>query len=234
MKPSQKYLIRELQSLGRVRVLDFACSKGKLWDRSPANAEMFGCDIRLTPEMAERIKGREDRFRLSVDPARIPFEDSTFDIVFANSAFEHVRPIAEIVAECARVLKPGGRLIAVFPCKTVIYEPHIGVPLAQLSPAGRFRRFWCKIWYLIANREKFRTGEHVRADEYLTRCTNYLFAGQYQKMFRAHFDSTKIITRDLVRLSGRHSFLPTWLVSRLYALGIDAKVSSSRDQAAKQ
>jgi SAM-dependent methyltransferase len=47
---------------------------------------------------------------------RFPYPDSHFDFVFATSLFTHLLPSAmqNYIAESARVLKPGGRLLATF------------------------------------------------------------------------------------------------------------------------
>lgn len=39
---------------------------------------------------------------------RLPYADATFDLVFNNSALEHIENIDSTLAEIARVLKPGG------------------------------------------------------------------------------------------------------------------------------
>lgn len=47
---------------------------------------------------------------------RFPFDDATFDFVFLTSVFTHMYPedVAHYTAEIARVLKPGGRLLATY------------------------------------------------------------------------------------------------------------------------
>jgi SAM-dependent methyltransferase len=210
MKPSQTYFIQELAKSPGAAVLDFACSTGALWDYVPAGTRMHGCDLRLDHRLAPRIKGREDCFRISTDPARIPFDDRMFDIVFANSAFEHVQPLREIVAECARVLKPGGRLIAVFPCKTVIVEPHVHLPFASWLPAGRLRHAYCT----------FMRGPDKKGDAYLRENTHHRRYGTYMRILREHFDC-RDIAPELVRIAGGIP-LPSWFVSRFYATAVDA------------
>ena len=41
----------------------------------------------------------------------IPFSDSTFDVVTCRMAAHHFNSVPEFLAECARVLLPGGRLV---------------------------------------------------------------------------------------------------------------------------
>jgi SAM-dependent methyltransferase len=45
----------------------------------------------------------------------LSFPDARFDVLFSNDVFEHVPDIQRTLAEAARVLKPGGRLIATMP-----------------------------------------------------------------------------------------------------------------------
>jgi SAM-dependent methyltransferase len=44
---------------------------------------------------------------------RLPFDDQSFDLVFARAVLHHTRDLAAACREFYRVLKPGGRLIAV-------------------------------------------------------------------------------------------------------------------------
>ena len=46
---------------------------------------------------------------------RLPFAESTFDIITSYDVFEHVHDLDKVFDECMRVLKPGGRLLAIFP-----------------------------------------------------------------------------------------------------------------------
>ncbi len=45
----------------------------------------------------------------------LPYEPGTFDYVFTHDVMEHVRDVKQVMGECLRVLKPGGRLFCVFP-----------------------------------------------------------------------------------------------------------------------
>jgi SAM-dependent methyltransferase len=44
---------------------------------------------------------------------KLPFEDGQFDVVFARAALHHVSNLPAVARELHRVLKPGGRLVAV-------------------------------------------------------------------------------------------------------------------------
>src|SRR6204780_4858316 len=72
----------------------------------------------LTPESMSRVSARLrlrglPYQRLELGSAlSLPFPDDSFDIVFSHGVLDHVPDIVQAQKEIARVLKPGGRLIA--------------------------------------------------------------------------------------------------------------------------
>ena len=82
----------------------------------------------------ERLLG--DRI-LRVPPgAALPFPDASFDAVVSNQVFEHIPDLGPVAAELARVLAPGGLLVAVFPTREILVEPHLKAPLVHWFPPG--------------------------------------------------------------------------------------------------
>jgi 2-polyprenyl-3-methyl-5-hydroxy-6-metoxy-1,4-benzoquinol methylase/uncharacterized protein YbaR (Trm112 family) len=56
----------------------------------------------------------------------LPWPDATFDVVVADSVFEHVGDPALALRECWRVLRPGGHLVAWSPNRfTIARDPHV-------------------------------------------------------------------------------------------------------------
>jgi SAM-dependent methyltransferase len=45
----------------------------------------------------------------------LPFADDSFDSIISYDVFEHVQDLPRVLAECCRVLRPGGHLYALFP-----------------------------------------------------------------------------------------------------------------------
>jgi 2-polyprenyl-3-methyl-5-hydroxy-6-metoxy-1,4-benzoquinol methylase len=55
---------------------------------------------------------------------RIPYDDE-FDLLFCEDVLEHVEDPASVLAECRRVLRPGGLLIALFPSFRMLDAHHL-------------------------------------------------------------------------------------------------------------
>ena len=49
------------------------------------------------------------------DATHLSLPDAHYDLIVSNDVFEHVPSPIDAFSECARVLKPGGRIIATFP-----------------------------------------------------------------------------------------------------------------------
>ncbi len=103
-------------------VLDVGCgAAGKtLYYASRGARKVCGIDTveHYREEAMElaREKKLEDRFEFIVgDASKMPFEDDFFDTIIMNDAMEHVARPGDVLSECRRVLKPGGRLYINFP-----------------------------------------------------------------------------------------------------------------------
>ena len=58
------------------------------------------------------------------DVMRMPFRDGTFDAVGAFDVLEHCEPESDALAEAARVLRPGGRLLLAVPAYAWAWSSH--------------------------------------------------------------------------------------------------------------
>lgn len=102
--------------------LDVGCGR-QLVPRWMAGGEAIEAKLRSTaklivgvdPDIAALGDNRSCHARLKTDSAKLPFADSSFDLVTANMVFEHVEAPLELLTEIRRVLKPGGRLIVLTP-----------------------------------------------------------------------------------------------------------------------
>ena len=73
--------------------------------------------IDLNPREIALCAGRNGLYgRLAcMDARRLIFADGVFATVFANCVMEHIPDLPRVLAECRRVLRPGGALIATVP-----------------------------------------------------------------------------------------------------------------------
>ena len=89
-------------------MLDLGCGRNvELASYRTAQREIWGVDVQAHPQLSHA-----EWFRLLDAAGTIPFPDGYFDLVTACWVLEHVREPRRFVAEVERVLRPGGRLIA--------------------------------------------------------------------------------------------------------------------------
>jgi len=107
---------RKFDLRGRKRILDVGSGAGQivghLLKYADRDATITGCDI--SPEMLRRARGRlkSDRPQfLTADLTRLPFADAAFDCITCGYVLEHLPEARLGLAELARVLAPGGRML---------------------------------------------------------------------------------------------------------------------------
>lgn len=71
------------------------------------------CDLSFDMLAARRAAPRAPRTQ--ADGAALPYADASFDGVYCINVLEHAPEPEKLIAEAARVLKPGGRFVAVTP-----------------------------------------------------------------------------------------------------------------------
>jgi ubiquinone/menaquinone biosynthesis C-methylase UbiE len=98
------------------QILDVGCGTGyllgRLAARAPQAAALAGIDA--APAMIEvaRTAVTDDRLRFVVGTAeRLPWPSGTFDLVVSTTSFDHWADQRVGLAQCARVLAPGGCLV---------------------------------------------------------------------------------------------------------------------------
>ncbi|HAX42864.1 MAG TPA: class I SAM-dependent methyltransferase [Bryobacteraceae bacterium] len=104
-----RFVLETLGPLGSGRALDAGCGKGRfariVRERNP-EATIVAMDLAVS--MLQFAS--PDLTRVAGSLLALPFQDDSFDGVYATESLEHAVDIEAAVAGLCRVLKPGGRL----------------------------------------------------------------------------------------------------------------------------
>lgn len=93
----------------RKTFLDHCCGDGLFASIAWNNAALIaGCDVSESAIGWARQLGIYKQLDICDASRTLPYDDNSFDIVFNNSALEHILNIDSVLKEVARVLKPGG------------------------------------------------------------------------------------------------------------------------------
>jgi len=106
-------LLELLAAQPEERILDIGCGTGHLTAKiATRGAEVMGID--RSPEMVRQAREAYPEIRFEVaDATKIPL-DGGFDAVFSNATLHWIKEPEQVAAEIARLLRPGGRLVAEF------------------------------------------------------------------------------------------------------------------------
>lgn len=93
-------------------VLEVACGAGQGVGFLAATAKSIVAGDYSEPLLAIARQHYGDRFDFrQFDAQQMPFDDSSFDVVLIFEAIYYIPDAARFVAECRRVLRPGGKLL---------------------------------------------------------------------------------------------------------------------------
>lgn len=155
--PFDRYFGRDLAPLlNGASVLDLGCFTGGRsvsWIERYRLREIWGIDVHppfvAGAQLFARECGAPAHFVCAVGEA-LPFASERFDAILSFDVFEHVQDLEWVLAECRRVLRPGGRLLAVFPPYWHPTEHHLGL----------VTRMPCLHWF-FSGRELVRAYDRV-------------------------------------------------------------------------
>lgn len=194
------------------QLMDFGCGKGNLVRSALSQGiDAYGCDFYdvkysygwsdLSAELSET-----NRLRRIQQPYRLPFGDSSLDVVISDQVFEHVLDYPRAIAELHRVMRPGGVFLHCFPSRYRWLEGHIYVPMASM-----FRpHWWLWFWAALGIRNEFQAGlsaaQVVEANaHFLKYGTLYLGPRQIKREFGRYFSAVKYVERCFLPYSRRLS-----------------------------
>jgi ubiquinone/menaquinone biosynthesis C-methylase UbiE len=151
------------------RILDLGCGTGAISSRLAARGfRPTACDV--AGEMIET--GKKDYrnsgiewFLLPSGWKRLPFGPNTFDGIIASSVLEYIIDLDTAFAECQRILKPGGYLIATVPNPRHLVRRlenllrPVGIFVSQMPILNRLSRLRAYVSYLKFSRNRMPLSE---------------------------------------------------------------------------
>jgi len=155
LPPNWAFVLDSVTALAqRGRILDYGCGLGEVVAAGVERGlDVCGADVFYGGGHGQREvtaqRGLLGKHVFEINDERTPFEDDSFDLVFHNQVFEHVRDLDQVLQEIRRVLKPGGTMLSLFPSRDVIREGHCGVPMAHWFRRGSQLRY---VWLLTARK----------------------------------------------------------------------------------
>jgi SAM-dependent methyltransferase len=134
------------------RVLEVGCGRGELSERV---ADELGANVTAIDQskrMVELTRARGVDARIG-DVQALPFAAGSFDCTIAAWMLYHVPDLDRGLAELARVLRPGGRLVAVTNSEANLHElwtlvgegRHAGHPFSAENGAERLARQFVRV-----------------------------------------------------------------------------------------
>lgn len=195
-----------------LKLMDFGCGEGSLVRAALAQGlDAYGCDLYdvkystdwnaagISPELRETR-----RLRPILPPYRLPFEDSSVDVVVSDQVLEHVLDYPQAIAELHRVMRPGGVFLHAFPSRYRWHEGHIFVPLSSMFHP----RWWLWLWARLGVRNEFQAGMSVAEvvasnAEFLEHGTLYLGPNRIKREFGRYFSSVEFVERVFLPHSDR-------------------------------
>jgi SAM-dependent methyltransferase len=223
--------------------MDLGCGDGKLMrillDACGASPSLVGVDVDPL-ETRDALESGVYR-RVHTTPGdRVPEGDASFDFVYSNSVLEHIDDIEPVIAEVARLLRPGGSFLFTVPASD--FHACLAGPLLPWSDRRRYidridrrcahRRYWSEAqWRECLGRHgidvtravAYLTAPEVRRWETLSRFT----AGILYAVFGERMQPIEI--QRALRLRKRRLRLPAWLAASLGG-AISAGVGVDREQ----
>ena len=118
----------------RGRVLDLGCGSGPLWLEMPGR-DYIGLDSSAAELAAARDAGAVPLLRASA--VAIPLRDGSVDVAACSMSLMVFTPLPQVLGEIARVLRPGGLLVATVPARWPLRPRDVAIVVGLLAALGR-------------------------------------------------------------------------------------------------
>jgi SAM-dependent methyltransferase len=108
---AEEMVFAAVREVSPARVLKVGCGAGAMAERMAKELGVEVVCVDTSQRMVDLTRERGIDARIA-DVQALPFADDEFDCVVSGWLFYHVPNRDRAIAECARVLRPGGRLVA--------------------------------------------------------------------------------------------------------------------------
>jgi SAM-dependent methyltransferase len=195
----------EKHTLSRTQVLDLGCGKGEqMVYMKGLGFQMSGCDVMSDRLEAARSalagpEGPSVDVRLSKVATELPFETGRFHAVYSNGVFEHCAELPTLFAEVWRVLAPGGVFLAAFPLRSVVVEPHLGLPFVHWFSKGRMQRFVIRTMSSLFHGRTDMNCQNI--ERYLQNEVFYWTSAQVKQILDRHFEQRNSLAKGYLRVA---------------------------------
>ncbi|MEA1901967.1 MAG: class I SAM-dependent methyltransferase [Actinomycetota bacterium] len=141
--PSHLKNIDRLLPLSNQRVLEVGCGQGHLTKRlADRGVDITGIDANPN---AREVSECDRVFYMRGEA--LEFDDATFDAVLSVHALEHIPDIEGAISEMARVLKPGGKALHIYPAEPIMGLYAIPTSIILHGTPFKARQVHChKLW----------------------------------------------------------------------------------------
>ncbi len=129
---AQVDMMDELIAWGNIQqpsqILDVGCGIGGATLYLAQKYKATATGITLSPVQVNRARERAAALEIDAqfevaDALAMPFEDTSFDLVWSLESGEHMPDKTQFLRECCRVLKPGGRFVMAAWCHRPTHPP---------------------------------------------------------------------------------------------------------------
>mgnify|MGYP001817216847 CR=1 FL=1 len=108
------------------------------------------------------------------------------------------------IRDRARIIKPTGVSLHVFPARLRPIEAHVGVPFSSVIPQAWYLRLWASLGYAKPHQRKHSRAEIARRNHrFLTDKTHYIPGSEIKRNFQAHFQDFEFAEKEFLCRSGR-------------------------------
>jgi SAM-dependent methyltransferase len=212
--------------------LDLGCGDGKLMrillEAAGWSPRLVGVDLDPLETQDALAAGVYQRVHTAPGD-RVPEPSSSFDFVYSNSVLEHIADIEPVIAEVARVLRPGGTLLFTVPAAG--FHDCMAGPLLPWSDRQRYlqrvdrrcahRRYWSEAQWRsclarhgieLAHAVPYLTAPETQRWETLSRFTaGVLYAVTGERL-------QPIEIQRALRVRKRSIRLPAWAAAAIAAV----------------